>query len=252
MLSFNAAEYVRICSALQAMRHAISTGPGSDLPADSRLVDKIITSGIGDSCMALDLRASCVHLLRIVESVQNGAWSYAQLGQALKELELRIADEMDARIYFALRPHQAKYYIAKHAFGEDVAAAFPSAVVNIEEAGKCLALDRATACVFHLMRVMESGLKAASKALGIPYAPSWESHLKQIDAQVQAKYKRKGVKWKRDEPFFRDVSAHLHSVKAAWRNPTMHVVRDYTPEQAEEIFNAVRAFMRHLSTRLSE
>jgi hypothetical protein len=46
------------------------------------------------------------------------------------------------------------------------------------------------------------------------------------------------------------VLAHLHAVKVAWRNPTMHIVNQYTPEQAEEVFNAVRGFMRHLASKL--
>jgi len=65
-------------------------------------------------------------------------------------------------------------------------------------------------------------------------------------------WRQRGVRWKRDEPFLREVLGHLQAVKVAWRNPTMHIVNVYTLEQAEEIFNAVRGFMRHLATRLSE
>jgi hypothetical protein len=172
-----------------------------------------------------------------------------------KEIEIlskRIDDELRGREFFAIEHPHADYFAVRHPLGEAVGEAFPSIAVNAEEAAKCLALDRATASVFHLMRVMETGLKVTAGALGIPYAPSWESYLRQIDSRVQQKYRVKGVRWKRDEPFFRDVSAHLHAVKAAWRNPTMHVVRDYTPEQAEDIFRAVRIFMAHLATRLHE
>jgi hypothetical protein len=36
------------------------------------------------------------------------------------------------------------------------------------------------------------------------------------------------------------------------RNPTMHIINSYPPDIAEEVFTAVRAFMRHLATKLSE
>jgi hypothetical protein len=32
----------------------------------------------------------------------------------------------------------------------------------------------------------------------------------------------------------------------------MHIVRHYTPDMAEDVFNAVKGFMRHLATRLTE
>ncbi len=104
----------------------------------------------------------------------------------------------------------------------------------------------------HLMRVMELGLKALAKALKIPYAPSWESYLSQIQTKIGAKRKTKGVKWKRDERFFRDLSGDLISVKQAWRNPTMHIDRRYSKEEAEEIFKAVKSFMCKLVARMDE
>jgi hypothetical protein len=31
----------------------------------------------------------------------------------------------------------------------------------------------------------------------------------------------------------------------------MHIVNTYSPDMAEEVFNAVKGFMRHLSTKLT-
>jgi hypothetical protein len=52
------------------------------------------------------------------------------------------------------------------------------------------------------------------------------------------------------EKFFRDASGDLISVKQAWRNPSMHIDRRYTPEEAQEVFKAVRTFMRKLAQDL--
>jgi hypothetical protein len=38
---------------------------------------------------------------------------------------------------------------------------------DISEAAQCLALNRPTACVFHLMRVMETGVQILGNRLGI-------------------------------------------------------------------------------------
>jgi hypothetical protein len=108
-------------------------------------------------------------------------------------------------------------------YNSQVADRFPSATHDIAEAGKCFALGLGTATVFHLLRVMEIGLRALAVPLGIPYAPSWDSYLRQINARVADDHKTKNEEWKKDEPFYRDLAGDLLTVKTAWRNPTMHV-----------------------------
>jgi hypothetical protein len=50
--------------------------------------------------------------------------------------------------------------------GPKVLSAFPAAKSDIIEAGNCLAAECHTACVFHLMRVVEWGLRAFCAHLG--------------------------------------------------------------------------------------
>jgi hypothetical protein len=258
MLRFFASDWNRIIRELEELikpvnldvLKALVKGDGEKI---ARPLDRI-----AESSEKLGLRLSASYAKELASRAREivdpatAAGKYIDVEREVSILRKRIDDELRDREFFAFEASQIEYFDRKNLFGDEVAIAFPSALVNIEEAGKCLALDRSTACVFHLMRVMETGLMVIGKALGIPYAPSWESYLRQIDDRVQKKWKSKSIRWKRDEPFFKDVSAHLHSVKNAWRNPTMHIVRDYTPEQAEEIFQAVGVFMRHLATRLHE
>lgn len=168
------------------------------------------------------------------------------------DLRRRIMDQLAGRRFYYVAPAYEGYYGDAAPLWNDVWASFPSTVDDTIEAGRCLALGRGTACVFHLMRVMEAGLRTLSKELGIPYAPSWEAHLKQINDRVSAKHRTKGVRWKRDEAFFKDIAGDLQLIKMAWRNPTMHIAKHYGPEQAGEVFAAVRRFMEHLATRVAE
>lgn len=168
----------------------------------------------------------------------------------LSDLRSRIEDELKTRHFLHVLPERTKYFLGKELFGSEVSMRFPKAIDDIEDAGKCVALGQGTACVMHLMRIMEVGLKSLAAALKIPYAPSWESYLRQIQTKIDAKRKTKGVQWKRDEKFFRDVSGDLLTVKQAWRNPTMHIERRYSADEAEEIFKAVRTLMQRLGTKL--
>jgi hypothetical protein len=188
---------------------------------------------------------------RVLDAVKLGKGP-KELAVSVRELKTRLKDELNERDFLYVSPNWTKFYKDPMLFGKDVHERFPLAIDDIEEAGKCLALGRSTACVLHLMRVVEVGLKAVGEALNIPYAPSWESYLKQISDQIVQKHKNKTARWKRDVKFYRDLSGDLLTVKQAWRNPTMHVDRKYSTEEAEQIFAAAKSFMVRLAQHFSQ
>lgn len=161
--------------------------------------------------------------------------------------------EASTKIAISIPPELAKYFEpTSPLFGDAVNDRFIEAAEDIEDAGRCLAFGQGTAAVMHLMRVAEVGLKSLAQALKIPYAPSWESYLNQIQTKIGANHKTKSTKWKKSEKFFRDVSGDLITIKQAWRNPTMHVDRKYYPDEAEVIFGAVRTLMQTLAEGLPQ
>jgi hypothetical protein len=227
------------------------TQSGNLSPEDKKHMTGMLEKVSAD-CKATEMRCSLLQIDRMKRAIGASDVTHLELSVSLGELLRRLADEATTAHCLIMSQDEADLYATPQQFGAEVEVRFPSAVNDISEAARCLACGRGTAAVFHLMRVMEVGLKATAKALGIPYAPSWESYLSQIDTRVRDKYKAKGIKWRKDEPFFRDVAAHLHAVKVAWRNPTMHIVNHYSPEMAEDVFLSVKGFMRHLSTALTE
>ena len=170
------------------------------------------------------------------------------------ELRSRIADELEGRVF---------YYVSEHVellsndlpFGEAVDDAFPSARYDIAEAGRCLALRRSTACVVHLMRLLEASLASLADALSIQMTTeNWNTILNDIENEIRSRNKTThGEAWKnKDEPFFAEAATHFRFIKNAWRNHAAHGRVKYTDEEAQEIYDSVRSFMRHLSERLSE
>lgn len=233
-------------------RAAAIAVPGSrttELGPEDHMVD--VPGGLADQAETLGL-ATTVATLRKMAEGRARKFTFGEVQELHEELHGRLRDELAARICFMIETGKAKFFAEPYLFNtEDVKVSdqFPSAIYDIEEAGKCLALDRSTACVFHLMRVMEVGLQRLAKDLGIPYAPSWESYINQINTRIALKHKKKGIKWKRDESYFKEIAGDLLTVKVAWRNPTMHIVRTYTPEEAEQIFAAVRTLMQRIAAR---
>jgi hypothetical protein len=168
------------------------------------------------------------------------------------ELVGRFKDEMSSKIVFSISQRNSGYLDSETPlFGDEVFDAFPSANDDIAEAGACLALGRGTACVMHLMRASEVGLSALGKTIGVSKQNDWGSYLREIEKELTRRAKTSGSR-SVDEQFYSESAASFDHLKRAWRNPTMHVDRSYSPERGEEIFSAVKSLMRLLATRVVE
>jgi hypothetical protein len=208
---------------------------------------------VADQCNEIGMPVSAVMAVELqevlpkIKGLQN-----TMIVRELESLHNAIEGELKSILFLRVSPEFSKYYSTPQPFGPEVADRFPSAIQDIEQGAKVLAYGAGTATVFHMMRIMEVGLRSLAGALKIPYAPSWESYLIQIEKKITAKHRTKGIQWKRDEPFFRDVAGDLQMVKIAWRNPTMHIVRHYNQDEAEDVFRGVKRFMNRLAEKLSE
>ena len=188
---------------------------------------------------------------------QNGNFAiegedFVRTTGALTRLQNAVKQELATKSALLMDSKSVKLWTQNHPhFGDDFKAQFPKAEYDLDEAAKCLAAGRSTAAVFHLMRIMESGLAAIHACLGISVPltgnnRNWGTILKRIrDENV------KRGKWT-EKDLFQEFYALLDAVKDAWRNSTMHTENKYTPEEAEHIFAMVRGFMMKISSRMDE
>lgn len=244
MLRFNAHEFLGATSWIAQIMARLNSG--LDV-SEENLIGCAENLGLMERhCERLGLHAAVQHLRRfrgLIDSSSAQEWF-----RHLAETQNRIWDELEVRIYLQIDRGLAGYYEATlPLFGQKVFDQFGSAIQDVSEAGNCLALDRGTAVVFHLMRVMESGLRGLARELGIPYAPSWESYLRQLIKIVESDWSAKSDDEKKKQPFYKDAIGDLQVVKVAWRNPTMHIVKSYSPEEALHVYLAVKQFMTRLA-----
>jgi hypothetical protein len=251
-------EAVRILGRIDGIFFAADRGEHNPKKTDTMSdISKKSGKDRNDALVALltDLRlpvtlASAKRLSEKFDNVDEPiAWE--DVLKSYEHIASRLMDELSAVKIFCLDRETGQYFESEvPLFGQGVADKLPLAIPDIEDAGKCLALRQGTAAVFHLMRVMEAALKELARLIDIPYAPSWESYIKQITEKVSQQHKHKGIKWKHDEPFFKEVLGDLQAIKIAWRNPTMHIVRRYSVDEADDIFRAVRGFTKRLESKL--
>jgi hypothetical protein len=267
MLEFSAAAWTAIVRELDSLASLLTVGPHVAALAEGKTGELIESlERIAGGCRELGLNFSLSYAEELIERVRasRSIFEVSSRAQPLVNLpgecailRKRIDDELNGRLFFAISPgdHRDYYEQKLPLFGLAVQEKFPAAGFDIEESGKCFALGRYTACVMHLMRVLEAGMDTLKAEVGVDaYSPTWRAALKQIADAVSTKQEKdKTPEERARDTFIRDATHYLIGVKDAVRNPVMHkVARTYTDETAKEVIASVRGFMRHLATRLSE
>jgi hypothetical protein len=260
MLELEGSEFYAATRSLRGLLTSVQASPQDEvIPEKAR---ELIIPSIRDLVPHLDtLRAGVTwvqttRVLGNLEDVQE--MTYGHLADGLRQIDLRLQDELVFRKIFVVNEFEARYYESLAKMFSTMM--FPSALYEIDEAGKCFALGRSTACVFHLMRTMEVGIRAVARCLGIPdplkpAERNWGHILKTIKNDMDARAGATPTKtWnvKGDKQLFESAYASLDAVRAAWRNTTMHVDMKCTPDEAEHIFAAVKGFMTRLADRCDE
>jgi hypothetical protein len=178
------------------------------------------------------------------------------LGNDILRLWRVIEDELEERFFKYIPQEDTKWYEKEDSFGIKVSTAFPSAKDDIKEAGTCFATERYTACVFHLMRVLEHGLRALAKDVKLSFGKkTWgkiigiiEDNIKDLEkANFQTEEEIERLQ------FLSQAATDFRYFKNSWRNHVSHL--RYTCKDRLEallILNHVNSFMNHLSKKLSE
>jgi hypothetical protein len=188
---------------------------------------------------------------RLINTIENTDDARAIL-ENVQDLRKRLLDQSEATYCLLLSPMEKRLYESTESpLGAEVEKNFPSANEDIYEAAKCLALNRSTAAVMHLMRVCEVGLKALAAKLNVTSQSDWGAYIREIEKELAARVKAVGRR-SADEQFYSEAVTSFDHLKRAWRNPSMHVEKTYSLSRAKEIYDAVKSFMSHLATKISE
>jgi hypothetical protein len=244
----------------QNVRNAGDTsysGSAADVKLNQKNADSLqqFVSDIGDQCGKIGLNISVKHCNNLAQRAsgltnRGAAECFAQLDRTIKW-------EMEERLFMFIPPERATFYGKQDLFGAIVHGAFPSARFDIIEAGNCYAAERATACVFHLMRVLEIGLSVLGTVFGVSLAhTNWAPAIDQIESKIREMRKDSNWKlrpdYKEQQEFYAQAASHFGVLKDAWRNYTAHARGKYTLEEAELLLKNIGAFMQKLATRLHE
>lgn len=207
-------------------------------------------------CENLELAASLATIDKMLDVLKNPQSSYADFFGFGAEFSSRLADELKNRDVLALTTKESAIFNHPLRGWEKIAEALPETIDDIVESQKCYALNRYAAAVFHSLQVVEFGLIAFGKHLGVDDPLSgWTAVSRKLKAIIDTRYQNRTPFEQKHSGFLEQVSGTVESLKNAWRNKVSHahgkltlMTSDFSPEIAEEILFATRAFMRRLVT----
>lgn len=250
------------CQVISQLRGSIENAPQSTAfapwnkrhPDYLRILPKIREAP--DHLRRVDLKSSAKCADRLLSEVTGNA-VFNDIRSRIMALEDAIRDELERRIVLIVDQRKQEFF--KGAPLEiDVREAFPKAAVEMNEAARCIATDRHTASVFHMMRAMEICVQRFGKKLHVPMSivtkndklrdQAWGDITNQIKHKIN-KRRQKTKSQKQQVVMFLAVLSKLDDVREAWRNPTMHPgEKSYNGLEAEDIFIRTCSFLRELAT----
>lgn len=255
MLELRAKPFVTAMELLGQMTGGLrNLGPANPDNEPSSSAKDLIRPAIADLYEAIDaLNLGCarVSLDRLLGHLNEDHVIIKKTNDAVLELRGRILDQLKDEFFIIAAAGDIELYVQNNdPFGNDVRVKFPTAVEDISEAARCLALGRYTATIFHLMRAMEVALQAIADKLGATYIDKNGANLTWLMIATNTKTKIDAMSNGAEKADWCRVHAHFDSVGRAWRNPTMHPKQTYTEVEAREVYAATKGFMVSLAPML--
>jgi hypothetical protein len=236
MISFEGAGIIKGVVALRNLENVSRNMKETDKvkPTDplSRASARTVVSHLdrfSGTVAGLNVRATALAVaeLRATLTAHKLKITHKQFGAWVEDVRVTFRREISLIKMFCVESKYESYFdVDLSIFGSSFKTAFASAVYEIDEAGKCHALGRSTASVFHLMRATEIAVQAVAKCLGIPdptkdWERNWGIILGKIKIEMDRRSAARPPQWNgSDKEFFAGAYASLDSVRVAWRNTT--------------------------------
>jgi hypothetical protein len=200
------------------------------------------------------------HFLMILNT-SNAIPNFSVIDTHLGAIRNSLWYELFERKFTFIPLEKAGFFERDNLFDKAVEKSFPSAKSDIKAAGNCLAADLNTAAIFHLMRIVEYGLRGLAKDLIVPIPDEdleykqWKTIIDGIRFASKIKTECAGMSDKdksETREFYNGVISEFEGFKDVWRNNVSHTRNSYSERQATDAFERVRSFMQRLATRVSE
>jgi hypothetical protein len=257
LLEINSAEFVKASMMLAGLHASLYTLRKNNIATTSSsnldLFDRFGLATLPEELRTLELPVSSIAAERLAALLKNPLASADEVECRTRDLITRLNDELDARLFLTIPTSVVHYYgLPGTILGAEIVHKWSSLTKDAAEAGNCFALGRYTACVFHLMRVMERlvqefllNIKAEVTHKGKPIELEYaEWH--EVEDAIAAKLKNmaRGKRKSRCN----GALLTLGAVRLGIRNEVMHPRGFYDDADARKLIDNVKAFAHEIVT----
>jgi hypothetical protein len=260
MLRVKAEHYVEAAHNLAVMqevsRRLSEIRPGAKVTAEefqhTPLAGNLVA--LRSECEALQLRLTTKHIDRCLNLP---ALTSEQVVIFAGEIYTRFRDELAAQFVYSIRAERSECYEEPLKGWATVTERFGCSF-DVEEARKCIALERYTAAAFHLLKVVEIAVHELQIFLQAPdVKPHFGSVLARLDDLTQkTKYEHVPPHLQPYVHFMKDMVTQLHEVKDSWRDKVSDVdarivpIDTFTEELVKDLHDATLQLMKRLKDGL--
>jgi len=207
-------------------------------------------------CATLELNSAAKHVNRIEQALLGlaGPVTWAEVHQHFERLRIQMEDDLADRVFYYVKPDDARAYATPPPPWDAITKAFPSTEFDVTRAWQCLALGQPTASAFHALRVAEKGLQQLAREVRIrkrAESENWHRLIEAIEAKANGISTR--TKPRRElRQFLVDTLSTFDLIKDAWRDSVMHARGEYDDPTARIILLAVGKAMAKIAERYHE
>jgi HEPN domain-containing protein len=187
---------------------------------------------------------------------QHGVrWTVELLLSELLRFQQDLNRELYRRKFAYISSAYDKYFEQEMVFGAGVYKKIPDARQDIKDAGNSMAVGLYTACVFHLMRSAEHGLRKLARRLKVTLLhkqqPSplkeedWEKLIVGIEGKITSARQIPLKAEKREQlKLYSDLAQHSRYIRDIFRNDVSHTGDSYNEHDAKQAWSRVGPFMQ--------
>jgi hypothetical protein len=202
-------------------------------------------------CIGVGLVRTAKQIRAVLDACSSGNCPPARFQSLVKPITGLLVEELAEFVFLAV-PRSRVGFFQVPVGKERKVPGTDEAIRDFHAARRCLGLGEATACVLHLVRVIDFGAKAVATSLGI----NTESlTVGNIAAEIQNSVRnltKAGACSSDVEQFYNALVMDLRTFVRAYRNPAVHGFQTFTDQQANNLVITVGDFMTHLVTNFGD
>ena len=187
-------------------------------------------------------------------SIRGAKLDATKMSSHIETLYRTLRAELASNLLRAIPKEKASFLDPKWLTDTILFQKFPDTVDEFQRAGRCFAYGENTACIFHLMRIIDFCLKKVADSLpGVSYdARSWKGIGDNIKRKMEQKYQEKSDDWKKKEPFYAEILTDIQAISRGYRNPALHELeKKYDEREARYMLTVIERFAQHVAEKLS-